>query len=390
MKPHAAYIDHSYHKITGSTRFFIDLLSAAFRVDVYWDESWNGGPPADLAKIADGDYDVIVFFQTMYPPYLLDILNCANIIYIPMYDNARAMDDSFWLRFRDMVRFICFSSSLHERLSGLGLQSKYIQYFIQPHKGPGITDFTSLRGFFWQRQHDVTWKEVGRLIKKTRFSRFYLHGAVDPGFEFYSPSKKETRKYNISTSAWFQSKKDFTGVLRDCNVFFASRCYEGIGMSFIEAMTMGQCVVAPNSPTMNEYIVNGETGLLYDIDSMKALDFSNAASMGRRAREYCAEGFLRWNRDKDSLLDFIYPASKKGRSRTKGKDKGSGESIARKKTALLYSTIQEQYILSETVKKENERLSAELKNTVSGYSFRIGSMVLGPVKAVIRLIKKFI
>lgn len=390
MKPRSAYIDHSYHKITGSTRFFIDLLSVAFRVDVYWDESWNGGPPVNLAKIAEGNYDAIVFFQTMYPPYLLDVLNCDNIICIPMYDNVHAMEDSFWSRYRDKARFICFSSSLHERLSSLGLRSRCIQYFMPPYRGNGIPDFASLKGFFWQRQHDITWKEVNRLIKKTEFSKFYIHGAIDPGFEFYPPSKREIARYNISTSAWFQSKNDFTDVLKDCNVFFTSRRYEGIGMSFIEAMTMGQCVVAPDSPTMNEYIANGETGLLYDIDNIKPIDLSNAAAMGSRAREYCAEGFLRWNRARDALLEFMYSFSKRGRSRAKGKNKGSDETAEGKRRALLYSTLQEQYTHSESVKKDNERLNEELKNVLSSYSFRLGTMVLAPVKAVIGLMKKII
>ena len=108
-------------------------------------------------------------------------------------------------------------------------------------------------------------------------------------------------------SEWFPDKEDFFKILKASNVFFAPRLYEGIGISFIEAMTMRQCVVAPNTPTMNEYIRDGETGLLYDPGNPVSLDFSNAKQIANNAREYCKKGYKRWIESEEELIDFIYP-----------------------------------------------------------------------------------
>ncbi len=386
MKKRAAYIDHSYHKITKSTKFFMDLLSGEYDVDLFWDESWNNGPPAPLEKIAEGRYDAVIFFQTMYPPYITDMLNCENILFIPMYDNIHAWGDSFWTQYRGKARFICFSKTLYDRLTGLGLHSKYVQYFIPPHGDIAPLDFKSLKGFFWQRCHDITWRHVRRLMKDGGFSGFHLHGAVDPGFEFYPPSPRETKKYNIQTTSWFQSGRDFKKVLGGCNVFFASRQFEGIGMSFIEAMTLGHCVVAPDSPTMNEYIIHGETGLLYDINNIKPLDFNNAGAMGRRARDYCAEGYRRWDNQKGELMEYIRVSGGRGCAKSR-LNKSSRAGGPRKEASRLYSALEQHYIQSETINRENERMRAELENIRAGYAYRIGSFLLSPLKAVYYFIK---
>ncbi len=61
-------------------------------------------------------------------------------------------------------------------------------------------------------------------------------------------------------SSWFRDAGEYLDMLAAANVFFAPRRAEGIGMSFLEAMAMGLCVVAPRGPTMSEYIENGRNG----------------------------------------------------------------------------------------------------------------------------------
>ena len=41
-----AYVDHSYHRTTGSTAFLPEMLTErGHRVDIFWDEAWIGGEP---------------------------------------------------------------------------------------------------------------------------------------------------------------------------------------------------------------------------------------------------------------------------------------------------------------------------------------------------------
>jgi len=104
---------------------------------------------------------------------------------------------------------------------------------------------------------------------------------------------------------WFEDKNEYLNLVRDSNIFFAPRLYEGIGMSFLEAMSMGKCVVAPGNPTMNEYITHNKTGLLYDPNDPQPLDFSIAESLGKNARKYIEESYKKWNFNKNELMNFI-------------------------------------------------------------------------------------
>ncbi len=89
------------------------------------------------------------------------------------------------------------------------------------------------------------------------------------------------------------------------NVFFSPRMREGIGMAFLEAMASGLCVVAPDFPTMNEYIANGTNGILYSLDQTSPLDFSRAQDMGARARETVERGFADWQSSLADLKEFL-------------------------------------------------------------------------------------
>ena len=111
------------------------------------------------------------------------------------------------------------------------------------------------------------------------------------------------------TSTWFKDKQDFLDVLGNANVFFAPRLAEGIGQSFLEAMARGQCVVAPDNGTMNEYILHGVNGLLYDPEHPAPLDFSRFAILGEAARQSVAAGYDRWLAAEDRLEEFILTPS---------------------------------------------------------------------------------
>lgn len=76
-------------------------------------------------------------------------------------------------------------------------------------------------------------------------------------------------------------------------------------MSFLEAMAMGLCVVAPNAPTMNEYIRDGVNGLLYDPGNPQPIDFSRARELGEVARTSCEEGRREWLRATPKVKSFM-------------------------------------------------------------------------------------
>jgi hypothetical protein len=273
-----------------------------------WDSEWNGGTFPSISRINQEEFDILILWQIMiyHHPEKLKKLNCKNIIIIPMYDDIHADPDKLFLRFRDF-RFISFCKALQQRFDGLGIRSKYFQFFIHPSSLPYHEDsFSELRGFFWQRTNDITWDHIKKLIEGSNFSSFHLHLALDPiWYRDVLPTEEEMNKFRITITRWFDNKEDYLSVLSRANVFFTPRLYEGIGMPVIEAMTMGKLVVAPNHPTINEYITNGKNGMLYDVRDLKPLNFSFARIMAKQAREDCFHGFEQWQKSGMDLLDWI-------------------------------------------------------------------------------------
>ena len=299
-----AFIDHSFHQKSTATRFLIELFAKYYDVDVFWDESWRGGSRVDISAL--NQYNIVVFFQLInYPLEAIRSISCANVILVPMYDAAYATSSHEWLQLRD-YRFINFSSTLHRKMLRMGLDTLGVQYFLNPAEYEVDDNFESLRGFFWQRTDGITWNHVRQMIGDSSFRTFHIHAAVDPHrYTFVQPTLEEGKRHSITISNWFEARKDYLSAIHRSNIYFAPRLFEGIGMSFLEAMTMGKCVVAANHPTMNEYIRNGFEGYLYDIKNLQPVDLSKARELGKRAREKCILGYKRWVADRDSIVEFI-------------------------------------------------------------------------------------
>ena len=323
----AAFVDHSFRTVSRSTSFLVDLLREKYQVDLYWDASWNNGQAVDLSEIGKKDYDLVLFFQ-MLPSSgeELEEKGIRNAVLVPMYDQSHWIGDGKWRRF-GRQKFINFSGALHQRMAGMGLDSLYLQYFCPPmaelaKNRTEIKNGKPLRGFFWQRYELVNWNHISSLIKHSDFEKIHIHRAIDPpGYEFYPPTTHEMEKYNITLTDWFEERDSYLEILKDSDVFFAPRKYEGIGLSFIEAMSLGKCVVAPDRPTMSEYIRDGWNGLLYDLYRLKPLDFSNIAEISKNAAATAEAGYVEWCSRRDEILEFCErPPAKKppGKARQSG------------------------------------------------------------------------
>ncbi|MDZ4789815.1 MAG: glycosyltransferase [Hyphomicrobiales bacterium] len=301
-----AFIDHSFHEKTASNMFLRETLQSFGAFDLCLDESWQGGQAPDASAIAHADYHLTVCFQMEHMVPKLIAAGCANIIFVPMWDGCQHLPDEYW-RGLSGVRILSFSRTLHEKLVGLGATSAYFQYFPDPSQFEPITDFSTLRGFFWPRRHELTWAAIRRLIHGADFCSFQIHQAVDPGCApFLAPSKVEIEKYNISLTSWFERREDFEQSLGSANVYFAPRIAEGIGLAFLEAMARGMCVAVPNAPTMNEYVEDRINGLIFDHKKPTSLHFSVAKELGARARESVELGFERWRIDRaDRLMQYL-------------------------------------------------------------------------------------
>jgi len=308
-----AYVDHSFHRKTLSNQFLCDTLrQRGHMVDLFWDDQWQGGGAVPFSQVAD--YDAVIMFQCRCssPEKYFRKLH-PNVIHIPMLDafgiycGPRWNLGWYWEAFQG-CKVLNFSLALHAIATGFGLRSFFVRYYPQPENS---VPAGMARPFFWIRRDDmVSWPIVRQLLGDTRFDSMHLHIAPDPGSPAPElPTEAERAEYNIVTSTWFANKQDFLDILERATLFFAPRREEGIGQSFLEAMARGQCVVAPDSGTMNEYILHGVNGLLYDPAHPAPLDFSRAAELGCCARQSVVIGRERWLAAADRLEEFILTPS---------------------------------------------------------------------------------
>ena len=75
-------------------------------------------------------------------------------------------------------------------------------------------------------------------------------------------------------------------------------------MGFLEAMGLGLCVLSPNSPTMSEYIVDGDNGVLFDKFENLSNKTINIRLLSKRSLETYEYSAQRWVLEKMSILSF--------------------------------------------------------------------------------------
>ncbi len=300
-----AFIGHIYHRKTGSSDFLLDLIAPHGQVERFSVDDLGGAAYRSWRRDFEAArYDLIIVWQVQF--VLADLPgDHPNVVFVPMYDAQVSGGRIHWNDALSARKIVCFSRTLHDEIEPYGVSAYSATYFPDPAKYESIDNFDDLRGFFWYRRQQIPPELIFKLMENYSFARLELHNAPDPGHESAGnwPCPPAVGALNITT--WSSANADYRAILRGCNVFFAPRLYEGIGLSLLEAMASGMCVIAPDRPTMNEYVRSGENGLLYDPNAPHPLDFSKARELGSRARQTVEEGFTRWQAQIPGLLDFV-------------------------------------------------------------------------------------
>lgn len=302
-KPRLTYVGHSYHARTGSTLFLQDLLASSFEVTTIWDESWKpDAPPLAAAAINATRPDYVVFFQRLPRRAEYVRIQCPNITWLPMHDSLAY--GSHWRGWRgSRMKALCFCARDRAYFSSLGFEALHVQYAPAPLTR--VPAGAALAVFFWLRHEAIGWDELKRLLGPQRPARIVLRIAPDPGHTPRLPSDEDRRAYSIDVQHGWMDAERYRQLLSTCSVFMAPRPAEGIGQALLEARAMGLAAVAPDAPTMNEYLRHGDTGYLYDPGAPAPLDFSDLAGVRRRSVDDLALAHERWLASRAELLTFV-------------------------------------------------------------------------------------
>ncbi len=299
-----AFIGHAWHQKTGSSRFLMDLLEQHATVEAFSGQPGNDATKHWAADFHEDRYDVIVIFQ-LHEAFERLSGRHPNVVFVPMYDAMLWGGAFFWKRAFNTAKIACFSWKLRQEVMRRGAVHAGFQYYPDPAHHVPADDFSSLRGFLWYRRREISPDVAFRLCAGAEFARFTVHDAPDPGNAAPGTWTAPPNIHRFDRTTWSANREPYETALRDSNVFFAPRLFEGIGMSVLEAMASGHCVVAPHAPAMNEYLSHAANGLLYVPGRPTRLDFTHARSLGARARESIERGHARWLTGVPALLDFI-------------------------------------------------------------------------------------
>ncbi len=294
------FIGHEFHKTTKSSYFMQELLAEKYEIESFYIDPYKI-TDTDFAQISGKTFDILVLWQVM--PSLMELekyIKFKTCAFFPMYDHTKTLNSPLWNEYKN-CNIINFSKAFHKTCKEGGLSSYYIQYFPKPADILDEGDEKSI--FFWQRSDKITTKTLEKVIDIKKIDKLYLHKNTDPKNKFIPPSKNLESK--VVYSSWFDTKDEMQKYIQKSALYFAPRRYEGIGMSFLEAMAAGRCVIAPDYPTMNEYIKNRETGFLYDYKRPELLTLSNIRKIQKNTSEYIKQGYEKWEKEKYKIFEYI-------------------------------------------------------------------------------------
>ena len=218
-----------------------------------------------------------------------------------MFDAVSGWKFKHWYQYKN-AKIINFSQTIYQKLKKDGFDTYYLKYFPEPKD---LIYGNDNEVFFWQRLSDININTVSKILGDSGNFKLHIHKVVDPMCKFTEPTESQKNQFQISYSEWLENKEDLYNLIKDKAIYIAPRFMEGIGMSFLEAMSMGKVVIANNQPTMNEYIVDGETGFLSDYTNPKEIRIEGIRRIQENTYKYIQDGHKKWLSDRKKILEII-------------------------------------------------------------------------------------
>jgi hypothetical protein len=292
------FLTHPHHRYTQSFDWIQKAIGLPMRI-LYGDEATLR---EYLPSLQTKPPPLLILFQL---EHLAAWASCfCPVMVFPMYDLTRTTPDAYLASLRE-VEWISFSRNLHQRLSGLGLSSRSLQYAPDPDGFPQVSWDQGAQAYFWERMPaELDERAVRQILQGVGVEDLKVRRLGDALFSSADKTEREGAE-----RSW-QGREEYLRSLAGFNVYVAPRRHEGIGMAFLEAMAMGMCVVAENQPTANEYILSGKNGILYGGDRERIypprrVKPEELARMGGEARETIRGIHQEWREKKSEIRKTV-------------------------------------------------------------------------------------
>ncbi len=299
MKKKLAFIDHNFHKKSRSGDFLRDIFKKKYSIDNYW---WSLKDQYSLYEKVK-KYENIFFFQSLLPLEDMIKLREKNLMWAPMYDNLD-VSSGYWRKIKFLnLKILAFSNPVKYLCKKYGcnfLAAKFGLKFIQNRK----INSKKLRIFFWFRNNISFYDWIYKFNSKDIAEIKYFN-CPDPGRKSENIKENDKKKFKIKIiNKPFMSKKKYINYIKNCDVFICPRKQEGIGMSFLEAISYGKYLVSYKDTTMDEYIKNEKIGTFFG-DDFKKIDFKTIKKNQNFRKIYANRIYSDWNLNKTKILNLF-------------------------------------------------------------------------------------
>lgn len=303
------FVDIDFHLKTRSADFFLDILRTAFEVEThYYHELYHANIPQEKIDRAD----LIVVWQSTLGRKNF-VVSGKPCVYVPMYDCDWG-SLSQWQRIgRSGTGVISFSEAINQYAERGRVPKKRllnIRYAYNPSAFNGFEGDPNV-AILWDRGF---WgmKEFKKLFAPHYFKKLIVIRRPQPGFSYETICDRDRSDYNIDLrESEFLPNNEYYKLLKEPGVFIAPRPKEGIGMSFLEALAMGKCVIVHNDATMNEYVRDGVNGIVRDFYAeMRPITSAEIAHARSGVKKMANEQYNRWLCDRAQIVPFLKMVAK--------------------------------------------------------------------------------
>jgi len=306
---HIVLICHKDHFISGSVNFIKKLFEKEFQVDVLTDHV-SVNQIKSLVNVHDSS--VFVLWQMEYlAPWLVS--KGLKVVVFPMYDGCGTAPNSYF-KVLDRTYLFNFSKRLHKKCIGVGVTSYQLNYYPEIKQSNKIFEKKE-KLFYWLRRPDSSLAEpIITKLFAPYIENIHIHDRQD-AYDIKNDVFQVEDDF-ISTSIWFDEKEKLETLIATSKYYLAPRESEGIGMAFLEAMSLGCIVFANKNSTHDQYIYHGYNGFLIDFESQdialikaqlkEAFDIiKSGKQIGENAKNFINKGVPIWNEQSKRILETL-------------------------------------------------------------------------------------
>lgn len=275
------FVDHVCHKKTRSADFFLEILRARHTVDChYYDAYYDCRIPQD--KIAAAD---LIIFWEFLPGRFKIAVNGKPCLFVPMYDNEWGSKWQWRRIARSGMSVLSFCDALTRHAISCGVKNILtVHYAMDPSSFPQTTG-DPRKALYWDRGN----------FEESTIRALFEPDALD----------------ELVVQREFLPPEEYAAFLDRFGVYIAPRAKEGIGMAFLEQIARGKCVVSHDDATMNEYIADGQTGIIRNFNApQKRISAAVIQAIRDKVRGYADKLYARWRQEQGDILPFCEAAAK--------------------------------------------------------------------------------